>query len=339
MTELALVCLFIYAPVLMMVIVWGDMSLDKERAHAAAAAMAFEHAPMSDGDLVAQFFPTATGAADGTHSVRTVAVVEDRAEEGPVYALPNSGQADYAGGEPPLYDLQYKLYSLGVGEVHVTIEMQWLPDGSPGFVMNVQRIQDDVAHYLTKNQIVRVGGWPTGPIQQPLDGGALQFDTGTSSTDYTHYVATLTDVFNGRWDAGGMPAGGVMGNAHPMLESRAELRTTFRSPFLSELESGTFGPHEAPDLNLPRVQGEPGFEMLFGPGDQVGPDDSFRTGYTFLPNPKAVSDGRYLRDDLYELSDTIFDRNGRRIHEMPNPLSTGLPGHQAFLTPGDPRGL
>ncbi|MDP6439981.1 MAG: hypothetical protein QGH74_10130, partial [Candidatus Brocadiia bacterium] len=68
MTETALLCLFVYAPVLMMVIIWGDMSLDKERAHVAAAYMAFATEPLGDADLVEQFFPTATGASDATRS-------------------------------------------------------------------------------------------------------------------------------------------------------------------------------------------------------------------------------------------------------------------------------
>ena len=336
MTETVLLCVFIYAPVLMMVIVWGDMSLDKERAHAAAAYMAFEHDALSDADLVERFFPDATGQSDGKHSVRSVAVEEDAAEDGPVYTLPTGG--DYPGGEPPPHDLQYRLYSLGVGELHVIIELVWLPDGTPAFVTRVEQQEDDVARYLGSNDIVHVGGWPTEPVTQPIDDGDIRIDTGANSGDYTYYVETLTDIFNGDWDAGAMPAGGVMANVSPTLESRAGLSTRFVSPFLAELEHGAFGVHEGPDLDLPRIGGEPGFEMRFGTEESGVADDSFKTGYTYVRNPAATMNLSRLRNDLYELSDHIFDCDGQRVHEMPDPLSSEVgPQHIAFLTPGDPR--
>jgi hypothetical protein len=336
MIETAFLCLFVYAPVMMMVIIWGDMSLDKERAHVAAAYMAFARQPMTDAELVDQFFPGATGERDATHSVRNVAVLQDETADGPVYTLPQS--SDYPGGEPPPHDLQYRLYSLGVGELHVLIEIQFLPDGRPAFVARVEHDDDDVSRYLTQNEIVNVGGWPTDPIVQPIDDGDIRIDTDANAGEYTYYVKTLTDLFNGEWNAGAFPAGGAIGNAAPTMESTVALRTRFQSPFLSDLERSDFGVHEGPDLNLPRIGGEPGFEMQFGPDDSGTDDDSFRTGYTYVRNSAAQLDLVRLRTDLYELSDVIFDRDGRQIHQMPQPLSGEAgPEHTAFLTPGDPR--
>jgi len=339
MTETALLCFFLYVPMLMMVIIWGDMTLDKERAHAASSYMAFSREAIDDDMLVDEFFPTATGASDATRSVRTVAVEADDAAPGPTYTLPVPS-GDYE-GDPPPFDLQYKLYSLAAGEVHVTFELQAMPDGTMQFVGHWRRIEDEVAKYLRVNQIVKVGQFPEGTIELPV-GEELDLETGGNSTEHTYYVDALTDVFNGRWDAGGTWAGGTMGYAPPTMESRAGLRTRFTSPFLWELERERFrGPAKEADyidLNLPRVGGEPGFEMHFGATDLVPQDDSFKGGYTYLGNPDAKPSGERLRCDLYELSRTIFEHEGQAIHEMPDPLSSERgEGHTRFLTPGPPR--
>jgi len=342
MTETALLCLFIYVPFLMMVIVWGDMTLDKERAHVASSYISFSPQRVSEELLVEEFFPFATGREDATLSVRTVSLEGDEAVEGPVYGLPTPG-ADYAGAPPP-FDLQYKLYSLAAGEVYVTYELQAMPDGTVDFVARWERRQDEVARYLTRNEIVNVGPQEEGPLYLPV-GEELPIETGAPSTSYTRYVEVLTDVFNGRWNAQGFWAGGFIGNAAPTLESRAALSTTFVSPFLGGLERGDLlGWSEGPDLEFPRVGGRPGFEMHFGTGPRVPEDDSFLGGYTYLRNPEAqISAGR-VRTDMYELSDAMFSypagEGGEdlRLSEMPLPLSTerGEP-HMAFLLPGDPR--
>ena len=327
MTETALLCLFLYAPVLMMVIIWGDMSLDKERAHVAAAYMAFATEPLGDADLVEQFFPTATGASDATRSVRSVAVEFDEVVEGPLYTLPDSS-SDYPGGWVPPHDLQYRLYGLAFGEWHISWELQTMPDGTLEMVPRVQKSADEVATYLDDNGIVIVGALPDDP--------AAATDTPAVSGDYTHYVEALTDMFNGPWSAGGGVPGRAIPDAAPTLESRAGLRTRFLSPFLWELEREPFGRGE-PDLDLPRVGGEPGFEMHFGASALAPDDDSFKTGYTYLRNPAAGMDrDTALLYQLYDLSYRMFDRNGLRVHEMPVPLSIEL-GDAAVLTPGDVR--
>jgi len=340
MTETVLLCLFIYVPVLMMVIICGDMTLDKERAHAAAAYMAFASEPLDDAALASRFFPTATGGGDATMSVRSVAVEADQTVEGPLYGLPSGAAADYA-GSPPAFDLQYKLYSLAVGRVHITYELQAMPDGTVAFVASAQRDQNDAGRYLSREGIVQIGDLPVNLGTFPA-GETLDLKTSAESAEYTQYVETLTDVFNGRWDAGGKFAGGLIGNAAPTLESRAGLRTRFKSPFLWELERGTFrGPgdeRQSPPLNLPRVEGEPGFEMHFGATQWVPDDDSFKTGYTYLHNPQAQLDADYLRRDLYELSDRMFEYGGQRVYEIPDALSSERgEQHVRFLVPGDPR--
>ncbi len=339
MAETALLCLFLYVPLLMMVIIWGDMTLDKERAHVASSYMAFRLEPVDDDLLVRQFFPTATGAGDATRSVRSVAVEADETEEGPHYTLPSPG-GDYA-GDPLPFDLQYKLYSLAAGEVHVTFELQAMPDGTVQFVGHWRRIEDDVARYLTRNGIVNIGPFPEGPIELPV-GEELELETGAGSTQYSPYVETLTDVFNGAWNAGGEWAGGTMGDAAPTLESRAGLRTRFTSPFLWDLERERFRGARAEgdyvDLDLPRVGGEPGFEMHFGSTGLVPDDDSFKGGYTYLFNPQARPSADELRSDFYELSSRMFEYEGRRLYEMPAPLSSEAgERHVRYLTPGDPR--
>jgi hypothetical protein len=341
--ETAILCLFLYAPILMMVIIWGDMNLDKERAHAATSYMAFAGRPLDNASLVEQFFPDAMGLSDATLSVRSVAVEADDENEGPFYSL-LSGASDY-GGRPPEFDLQYKLYSLAAGEVHVTYELQAMPDGTVGFVAQINRIEDEVARYLTQkgrysaDPIVNIGPVPGGSFTVPV-GEELNIETGGASTVYTPYVETLTDIFNGRWDAGGERVGGIIGNAAPTMESRAGIRTLFKSPFLLELEQPLRGGRAdvSESLNLPRVAGEPAFEMHFGATQFVPEDDSFRGGYTYLRNPMARLDAERLRSDLYELSPRVFNYQGHKIYEMVEPLSSER-GEQdrRFLEPGDAR--
>ena len=340
MTETALLCFFLYAPVLMMVIIWGDLNLDKARAHAATAYMAFARDPIDDSVLVGRFFPAATGQSDPTFSVRSVAVEADDLTEGPIYTLPNVTGADYS-GDPPPFDLQYKLWSLAAGEVHISYELQALPGGTVGFVATWRRHHDYVGRYLMQNDIVEIGPTVGGPVFVPV-GGTLSLDSGAPSTSYTNYVETLTNMFNGRWDASGQRVGGVMGDAAPSFESRAGVRTRLTSPFLWELERERFGgpSHEMDyvDLNLPRVEGEPGFEMHIGATDMTADDDSFRAGFTYLFNPRARPDASLLRNDLYELSAQMFGYGGRGIHEMDDPLSRQRgEDHTRFLAAGDPR--
>lgn len=342
MTETALLCFFIYAPVLMMIIIWGDMTLDKERALVAASYMAFSTQPLDDADLVERFFPTATGMSDGTQSIRSVSVEDDTAIDGPVFTLPSSRTGDYsAAGEPPEFDLQYKLYSLAVGRVHITYNLQAMPNGTVGFMATAQRIQNEAGQYLSREGIVQLADIPTN-LGTFAAGQMLDLETDADSMAYTYYVATLTDLFNGRWNASGVSAGGVMGNTAPSLESRVGIRTRFTSPFLWDLEReaslGASGEDHYVDLKLARVGGEPGFEMHFGSRDLVSEDDSFRTGYTYLRNPQTQIDASRLRNDFYELSDQIFEYNGQKIHEMDDPLSREKGGdHLLFLSPGDPR--
>ncbi|MDP6107151.1 MAG: hypothetical protein QGI33_01805 [Candidatus Brocadiia bacterium] len=327
MTETALLCLFLYAPVLMMVIIWGDMSLDKERAHVAAAYMAFATEPLGDADLMKQFFPTATSASDATRSVRSVAVEVDEAVEGPLYTLPDS-YSDYPGGWVPPHDLQYRLYGLAFGEWRILWELQPMPDGTLEMVPRMQRSADEVATYLNDNDIVNVGALPYDPAEAT--------DTPAISSDYTHYVEALTDMFNGPWAAGGGVPGRAIPNAAPTLESQAGLRTRFLSPFLWELEREPLGRGE-PDLDLPREGGAPGFEMHFGASASTPDDDSFKTGYTYLRNPAAgmSSDADIsLLGHLYSLSYRMFDRNGLQVYNMPVPLSIER-GDADVLKPGD----
>ncbi|MFW6456683.1 MAG: hypothetical protein ACOC0A_00150 [Planctomycetota bacterium] len=352
MTETALLCFFIYVPVLMMVIVWGDMTLDKERAHIAASYMAFKSESVDEDSLRDNFFPFADGSSDPTGSVRRVSMdpaEDDRAAEGPEFTLPSSRTGDYSGSSPE-FDLQYKLYSLAIGDAHVTQEMQKGSGGGMEFVNEVERIQNDVTRYLTENDIV--------PMEAPEEGmmtigeGSAEDDvvieTGFDSRAYTEYVSTLVRIMNGEW--------GGMGETMPRMESMAALETTFQSPFLSELEREESAPARGQESEqyagsgpFPRVGGQPGFRMQFGqPESLEKDDDSFHTGYTYLRNPDARPDAdapwEYvggLSSELFEYSDT-----GARLVDMGQETSlsserkeTGDDGidDMRYLEAGDPR--
>ena len=341
MTETALLCFFIYVPVLMMVIVWGDMSLDKERAHVATAYMAFREDTVDENDLVDRFFPFAGGQSDPTGSVRTVEMnpaEDDRTESGPEFDLPRSG-GDYRPDEAPEFDLQYKLFNLAMGHVHVTRSLEAV-GGGVEFVEQIHREQTDVSRYLSENGIVP---FDQDAIPSDLTGGGG--NTPVDFRSYTEYVRSLTDVFNGEWE--------VTGDRMPRRESLAFLETTFRSPFLWELEREETGARRqrrqedyVGGRRLPRIDGEPGFRMRFGPGEEreLG-DDSFRTGYTYLRDSEVRPSADHLWEDVGELSSELFEypETDARLAEMGSTPSMSAErdamgeSHMRYLTPGDPR--
>jgi len=346
MTELALVSFFLYVPIMMMVIIWGDLSLDKERAQVAAAYMAFAQDSVDDEFLREEFFPLATGQSMGTLSERMVGVDADEilqpgdADYGLEYVLP-SGGGDYSVGEVPEFDLQYKLYSLAAGEVFISYELQAMPDGTMGFLARVDIERDDTSRYLAQNEVVEVGTFDD-HFELPAE-EALNLLTNADSKNYTEYVQVLTDIFNGQWNAEGIYVGGEMGNVTPKFESVAGLTTVLRSPFLWDLNRemsirpGFVDPTS--DMDLPTQGGDPVFALHVGAaGAQPQNDDSFKIGYAYLQNPDARPSGGGLRADLYELSTAMFEHDGARIYEMADPLSTERGAdHLRFLQPGDPR--
>ena len=111
MTETALLCFFIYAPIMMMVIVWGDLSLDKEDAHVAAAYMSFAPERIDDAELAQYYFPGASGAPDATMSVRQVGLLNDDNATAPGYTAVGPSAADAE------MDIQAKLFAMAVGEM------------------------------------------------------------------------------------------------------------------------------------------------------------------------------------------------------------------------------
>ncbi|MBS3762144.1 MAG: hypothetical protein KGZ25_02450 [Planctomycetes bacterium] len=336
MTETALLCFFIYVPVLLLVIIAGDLTLDKEKAHVASSYMAFRVDAIDDTDLRRAFFPLATGSDEDGLSVRTVAVESDEIDETVPYTLPESSSGDYSGGPTEHQDdLQYKLYSLAVGEVHATRQLQAMPDGTVQFIEHLEREVDDAGEYLAENDIVELGNLPEDLGTHPVN-ESYELQTTASSRDYTQYVATLTDLMNGNCNAGGISAGGEMGELVPRFTSAAGLRTHLDSPFRWNLQE-TFG--SADNYEGQKTE----FVMHFGATDEVPEDDSFHGGYTYLQNPEAVPDASALRADFYELSPDMFTwqtSDGRNIAicDMVDPLSSERgPEHQKFLIPGDPR--
>ena len=90
-----------------------------------------------------------------------------------------------------------KLYSLAVGRVHITYELQAMPDGTVGFVATAQRDQNEAGRYLSREGIVRIGDLLVNLGTFPA-GETLDLQTSASSTGYTRYVERLTDSYNGR---------------------------------------------------------------------------------------------------------------------------------------------
>ncbi|MCK4300801.1 MAG: hypothetical protein KAX80_14765, partial [Planctomycetes bacterium] len=123
MTETALLCFFLYVPILMMVIVWGDLALDKERAQMAGACMAFSPVAMDDEGLRRGFFPGATGEPDATYAIRRVGVLTDRIVPAPRYTTIGPGALDEE------MDVQAALFAMAIGEMWGSLEWTRTPSG------------------------------------------------------------------------------------------------------------------------------------------------------------------------------------------------------------------
>ncbi len=344
MTETALLCFFLYVPVLMMVIIWGDMTLDKTRAHVAGAYLAFSGREQDSDDIRDVFFPGATGTPQGHGAVRSANIERMDLSEGPTYELPHPRSGDYSGDQPPDYDLQYRLYSIAQGRFWLTTSFDG-SGGGAGFEQTIHQSLNDMARYLRREDIVDAVELPEdGLVVQP--GENVSIDTGVDSRAYTQYADMLTEMYNTGLSPGGDP---------PRAETTTILRTSFRSPFFRELErgydrtrwrGGTIGG------GLPQS-----FDMYFGPQDEMSPgsqwasDDSFHTGYAYLRVPEARPDGDSLLDILASIELRSFhnmfvvrDNPDINIADLPLAVSEsefalvdGEYEHDIFLTPGDPR--
>ncbi len=343
MTETALLCFFLYVPVLMMVIIWGDMTLDKTRAHIASAYIAFSGREPDEEQVRDIFFPGAGAVGDGMNTVREADIELARLTSGPRYELPSYPSGDYS-GEPPGHDLQFRLYSMALGRMWITTHVD-ASGGDVGFEYRVHQLRNEMARYLSRENIVEAGELPDDlPPIRP--GETLQWDTGTESRAYSGYVEILTAMFNDALTGGRMPRG----------EVSAVLRTRFRSPFFRELER---------EYDSPRWRGGviggglPGtLDMQFGPRDAEGrrppwrDDDDFLSGYAYLRNPAAHPDGGSLLDDIAAIGiDGVLpetremfrttvdgqDVNPGAMWRLQSVSSHAGPDHQRFLQPRDPR--
>jgi len=338
MTETALLCFFLYVPVLMMVIIWGDMTLDKTRAHIAAAYVAFSGREPDTSELQNVFFPGADDREDGLGAIRSARVEDSRLTAGPRYELPHTRTGDYSVEHPPDYDLQYRLYSMAMGHMWVTPRVDVF-GGEVNMRYRIHQTRSSMARYLSANRIVSIGSLP-----RTIDaeaGETVEIDTGVDSRAYTAYVEVLTNMLNDGLTGGPMPRG----------ESEVVWSTRLRSPFFRELEREYDRPGRAGGLigdGLPDF-----FEMQFGPPDLLRDpwrdDDSFHTGYAYLRNAPLPAYGYHLLGDLGRIGDDgvlpetreMFRKTveGRDINPGNMPMAhSEFEDHTMFLEPGDPRG-
>jgi hypothetical protein len=337
LVETAILCLFLYVPVLMMVIVWGDLTLDKERSHAAGAYMAFSTNRIEENELVENFFPGMTGVSDPTHSIRNVHLLRDDIDR-LRYTLPGSRQGDYSGtAAEHEYDLQYKLFSLGIGEFHMRHELVTTPDGRLEFVSRWEHSDDYISRYLTTNGIVNPG-LPPATEGNILPAQTASIDTWADSQAYTAYVETLNELFNGA----------LSDYSDPAFISISSFETQFRSPYLTRLKESNdeYGIGDIEQLLLPEI-----ITMRFSPRSASGShpeDSSFWTGFTYLGNRDArLVKAENVRQMLHQVTQsgrfietkTMFideGQPGTRIGDMPPAFSGNMESDSVYLTPGDP---
>jgi len=330
-TETALLCFFLYVPILMMVIVWGDLTLDKERAQSAAAYMAFEQDTVAAGELRDRFFPGATGSPDPTLSRRAVGVNLDRAVEPEPYTTqgPRAQERDR--------DIQQMLFAMAIGEIHSSLEWAESPSGGMELRPVIHTSRDEVARYLVNNEIVEEFSIPSEIHADP--GESLEISTGTSAASSpTEYAYATRRVLNGQW------GGALAGREPPLWLSDVRFWTGYQSPYLAELAGYSYGGRDY-RFGGPTMQGQGGLRMEYGTQDR-GPrsDGSFTTGYTYLFNTGGLGSATHPRSEVWGLSPQLFGESDSeaRLSEMVLPVGTlgDMPEQQVptpFLQPGDGR--
>lgn len=330
-TETALLCFFLYVPILMMVLVWGDLTLDRERAQSAAAYMAFDPIAVRERELRQRFFPGATGSPDATRSVRDAGVERDRAIAPPPYT------AEGPGAPLERRDVQQMLFAMAMGEISSSLEWVDAPGGGYELRPVVTTSRDEVARYLIRNEIVEDFSLPDRISVEP--GEEVDLITGTSAArSPTEYARAVRRILNGSWEPMGE-------DDPPLLLSDIRFWTTYRSPYYDELAEYRYGGRSY-RFDVPTIQGRPGLRMEFGTRVTLAeePGSPFTTGYTYLFNPGAVRSPERIRGDLRRLSGRLFGFEGqdRRMDGMETPVGTvgQTPANQypmPFLRPGDAR--
>lgn len=326
-TETALLCFFLYVPILMMVIVWGDLTLDKERAQSAAAYMAFERGTVEGRELRERFFPGATSSPDPTLSTRAVGVNLDRAVEPEPYTTEGPDAPDREN------DVQQMLFSMAIGEIHSSLEWAESPSGGMELRPVIHTSRDEVARYLVNSEIVEEFSIPSEIHADP--GESLEISTGTSAASSpTEYAYATTRVLNGQW------GGGLAARQPPLWLSDVRFWTAYQSPYLAELTAYRYGGR---DYQFGRRMAGLRFEYgTHSREEQSG--GSFTTGYTYLFNTGGVGNAAYPRSEVWGLSPQLFGESdsGARMSEMVLPVGTlgDTPQQQLptpFLHPGDGR--
>jgi len=326
LTETALLCFFIYAPVLMMVLILGDVSLERGRAQMAAAYMAWSPDSIPADKLRSNFFPDSDREL-GTGSLYSIQSAVDGTSDAPGYfaATPSGDNHDR--------NIWAKLQLLAVGEWSSGLQWQQV-NGQWELVTVVHRSMDSDARWLVQNEVVAQVNLPS-DFSGLSEGENIPF---AWSGPTTRGVA-VTSLLNHRFSAG---------SPSPLRESDVELEIWHTSVFFDELDRYSFG-EEQYDFDLPEEGGKTGIMLRLGSGGADGDGRSAETGKTWLFNPDAKPSGSQVRANLYDLSPELFSYQlpgGFYItmRDMQLPLSTigNAPEDQRpfpFVQPGDPRAL
>jgi len=326
MTETALLCFYVYVPILLMVIVWGDISLDKEQAHIAGAYMGFSSPSIQEAELAGLFFPGATGRSDATLSVRQVGVLRDDLYGAPDYTAMGPGAPD------PEMDVQAKLFGMAVGEIWSSVGSRFGPGGEWEMTATLRRRMDEAARYLLQNEIVGSFSLPD-EIEIPV-GGSFRWSTGSgAASNPTDYALAATRILNGYWEGGRVAAG----KDAPFWRSEAGLWTHFNSPYLQELARYTDG-RRAREMDIGSAPGQSGIRMQFGRFSGEPKDDTFLTGYAYIFN-RGVLAYDPPRLMLCDASTELFGRGDGAMESMSIPFSdeNTREDDRVYHVPGDPR--
>jgi hypothetical protein len=324
MTETALLCFFIYGPILMMVLILGDISLERIQGQMASAYLAWTPESVSSDQLRQGFFSDA-GSELGTGTIYTLEDSTDESERAP----------DYYAGQPTgggdLRNVWEKLVVMAQGEGWSHLE--WDTSGeTPQLVSVVEFRTDSDARYLIQNDVVNAPDTPRRYVGLGEDANISYVWPSPSER-----ALVVTALLNQEFDAG---------SPSPLLASRTGLSLWHTSVFFDEMNRFEWGRHEM-DLGLPRdPSGRTGIYLRLG--EATGSDAAQKIGKTWLFNPQAKPSGSDARRRLYELAPELFShalQSGVYVtlrdmeSEFPSTVGANVDEQRPFefVEPGDPR--
>jgi len=321
--ETALLSIFVYTPLLLMVVVLGEFGLARTGAHVAAMQASWLPEDVPE-DEIATYFPGTLGGGTPALEFSTSG-----------YRPAPQFTADGPGAEDMTRDLQAMFFAMAIGELHQTMRME-----NGVMVAGIIQEGDSVSQYLKSPRVVDpddTSSFESGIVkvfeivipESVTAGQEISIIGSMDPNNPTDYVVAIQKILNGPLHSG-----------EPwMLDAAVGLRYDYESGLLDVLDrEPTSGEdmNQVDDVltvNLQTIDSAPGELTEAESANGVAP------GYVRCPTGRRVSD--YLLYDIENSAPELFrwrvDGVDVNLSNFgPSPDSISNVGVENFAVPGKP---